>query len=78
VKTGSAQDLVQELVEDVVVPTKGCTFIRHLFNADWQHSQYRELRDHLQEGQLLLVMDFAENPKSACQDEIKSFHFSKQ
>jgi hypothetical protein len=65
-------------VADLVQPAQGTTFVQHLHTADWQHGQYRLLKEKLLPGQLLLVEDYAENRKSKMQDEIKSAHWCKQ
>lgn len=77
VKSEPAQNLVKELVADVVTPSRNGSFVKHLFTAHWQHHQYRHLKEKLKVGQVLVVMDFAENKNSASQDEIKSAHFNK-
>ena len=77
VKSGPGQQLVKELVADVVAPSRNGSFVQHLFTAHWQHHMYRQLKEKLTVGQFLVIMDFAENKKSASQDEIKSAHFNK-
>lgn len=77
VKTGPAKQLMKELVVDVVTPSRNGSFVKHLFTAHWQHHEYRQLKEKLMVGQVLVVMDFAENKNSASQDEIKSAHFNK-
>ena len=75
---GTAQELLDELVQDVVAPYKNTSFIQHLFTAFWQHHQYRLLKSKLKVGQVMVIMDFAENKKTMVQDEIKSAHFNKK
>ena len=41
IKRDTVHVLVEELVEDVKQPTQSCSFVNHLFQADWQHQQYR-------------------------------------
>lgn len=78
VQTDTIQVLLDELIQDVVAPYKSTTFIQHLFTAFWQHDQYHLLKKQLKVGQVLVVMDFAENKKTMVQDEIKSAHFNKK
>ena len=70
---------MQQLTDDDLKKTAlNTTFITHFFTADWQHYQYRLLKQNLKSGEVMLVMDFAENRKSQYQDEIKSARFNKQ
>ena len=76
---GSIEDLMQQLIDnDLKRPALNTTFIMHFFTADWQYYQYRLLKQNLKSGEVMLVMDFAENRNSQYQDEIKSAHFNKQ
>jgi hypothetical protein len=61
--TGTARQLMDELITDVVAPCRNSSFVQHLFTAHWQHHQYRTLKEKLIIGQVLVVMDFAENKK---------------
>ena len=74
----SVEDLLEELVEDLEKPVKNTTFVQHLFVAHWQYHQHRQLKENLKTGEVMLVMDFAENRSSKYQDEIKSAHYSKR
>ncbi|GFO27538.1 (S)-beta-bisabolene synthase [Plakobranchus ocellatus] len=70
-------DLLEQLVGDLQNPTRGTTFVQHLFTAYWQQSQYDLAKDSLQQGQIMLVQDFAENRKATYSEEVKSAHFGK-
>ncbi|GFR74218.1 (S)-beta-bisabolene synthase [Elysia marginata] len=74
---GTVGDLIDQLSGDLECPTKGTTFVKHLFNAYWQQSQYELARDTLKQGQVLLLQDFAENRKATYAQEVKSAHFGK-
>jgi hypothetical protein len=47
VRCAEAATVVEELVKDVVKPTKTCSFLQHLFTADWQHKQYKTVKENL-------------------------------
>ena len=61
-----------ELCEDLE------SFSRHIFNADWQFDQYKQLRDDLPPKWLLSVVDFSENYICCYQDEISAAYFQYQ
>ena len=49
--------------KDLLQPVKGVTFVRHLFTALWQFSQYTDLNE------VMIIMDFAENRKAMYNEE---------
>ncbi|GFN86803.1 hypothetical protein PoB_001330900 [Plakobranchus ocellatus] len=71
-------DLLEELNIDLERPVKGTSFFQHLFTAFWHFSQYKELKMSLEPGQVMLVMDIAENRKASYFSEVKSAHFGKR
>ena len=77
-KTATVKVCLEELVKDVLHPLKNVSFSQHLFTAHWEAAQYRQLKETLKPTEILLVQDFAENRKAACQDEIKQAHFGKK
>jgi hypothetical protein len=48
----------------------------HLFTSDWQHKQYKASQRKIQEGDIVIGMDFSENYRTCYQNEIASAHFS--
>ena len=56
---GTIKELMNELIHDVIKPTVGVTFMEHKFVAEWQYEQFRQLKQNLPSGWVLLVMDFA-------------------
>ena len=48
----------------------------HLFNAKWQHHQFRLFRSQLPSGTVLQVLDFGQNYLNKFQDEIQSTHWT--
>ena len=46
-------DLLKELEKDLTEPTKGTSFVQHLFTAYWQYHQFKQCRQNPEEGNLL-------------------------
>jgi hypothetical protein len=67
---GTVKDLVRELKVELG------PFSSHLAIAKWQYKQFRQLKDNLEDGQLLTLMDFAENYRCEFQGEIQAAHWS--
>ena len=49
----------------------------HIFRASWQHEQMNLCQETLKEGQVMMVMDFAENYKCGFQNEPSSAYFEQ-
>ena len=47
----------------------------HKFDATWPWNQFVCARENLQAGELLMVLDFAENYKTTFQNEVQSAHW---
>ena len=77
-KIQPVQVCIQELIEDIIKPTKYITFIRHFFNQIYQNKQYKYNLKHLEVGECLIVQDFSKNRQIVHQDEIKSQYFAKK
>ena len=69
-KNGSLKDLIAEFLKDTE------TFSMHLFNAQWQHKEFVDMKTNPGIGTCVSVMDFAENYRCLLQDEIQSAHWS--
>ena len=69
-KNGSSEDLIAEFLKDTE------TFPMHLFNAQWQHKEFVDMKTNPGIGTCVSVMDFAENYRCLLQDEIQSTHWS--
>ena len=52
-------------------------FSLHLFEAKWQYSQFTQFKEHLTDGYVLSVFDFAENYTAQQQDEVQSAHWAQ-
>ena len=76
-KSGGITEFMTELVEDLDNPTQGVSFPEHIFTANWQAGQLKCIKENLQVGIVIMVLDFGENFKTLFQDEIKSAHFAK-
>lgn len=50
----------------------------HIATAMWQYQQLRQLRDQLSQGNILTLMDFAQNYRCEFQNEVQSAHWSYQ
>uniref|UniRef100_A0A2C9LYS9 Uncharacterized protein n=1 Tax=Biomphalaria glabrata TaxID=6526 RepID=A0A2C9LYS9_BIOGL len=71
------RDLLSDLQNALEEPTKGTSFVQHLFVAFWQQSQFKICKTNLEENELVMVKDFGENRKAAYAEEVKSAHFGK-
>lgn len=49
---------------------------KHAFLTKMQSNYYKELKETLQQGEVLVVLDFAENYSFVVQDEVQSFHWN--
>ena len=49
---------------------------QHAFITRMQSQHYRETKENLEEGEVLVVCDFAENYSFVIQDEIQAFHWN--
>ena len=77
-KEATVEELLAVMLENFEKLVRHITFIKHLSVAQWQHHQYRYLKENLKQNKVMLVMDFAENVSSQSQDEIKSLYFNKR
>lgn len=78
-KSGCKHDRINELVnEDILKPSQGTTFLRHIHTANWQNMQFSNIKNNLPDGWILQVMDFAKNRDIMYQDEIKAAFFTNQ
>ena len=82
-KEGKAMEIIEELIHDVVSPTKGTSFITHLFNASWQIYQVEKVlkeavKKQVVPGIVMIIQDFGRNFSAKYQDEIKSAHWEKK
>lgn len=53
------------------------SYTPHIFRANWQHGQMSECISKLKHGQVMVVMDFAENYKCGSQNEVQSAYFDQ-
>jgi hypothetical protein len=65
-RTTSVQDLIEQLREDC----KGLPM--HLSNATWEYRQFKLLKQNIPKGEVLMVLDFAENFRTKYRCEIQS------
>ena len=49
---------------------------KHAFLTKMQSNSYKDCKENLIEGEVLVVMDFAENYSFVVQDEVQSFHWN--
>lgn len=68
----TVRDLIAEIEKDLQ------TLPAHLFDASWQYRQFANLKSNLPNGNMLCVMDFAENFTVRQQDECQSAHWFAQ
>ncbi|KAJ8034129.1 hypothetical protein HOLleu_20846 [Holothuria leucospilota] len=65
---GDIMSLVNELIEEVT------PYSEHLFTWWWQHDQYSKVVKSPKSGEVIMVLDFAENYACLQQDEVQSGH----
>ena len=53
------------------------TYSSHLYNAEWQYTQYNLIRKHPQPNDLIIGMDFSQNLRTQYQNEIAAMHYGK-
>ncbi len=51
------------------------TFTAHAFEAHWQQQQFQKAKKMLKPGDVLEILDFAENYRTAYQNEPQSIHW---
>ena len=52
------------------------TMPKHLFTAQWQYAMFLQQQKTVKPGQLITVMDFAENYRCVNQDEVQSAYWN--
>jgi hypothetical protein len=62
-------EMLEELKKDMV------TFTAHAFEATWQQERFVEAKAKLEEGEVLEVLDFAENYRTFFQNEPQAMHW---
>ena len=68
-------DLIDQFIgKDLKQPSKGVTYVQHLYTFFWQYAQYSVLKDTLQPDEALIVEDFAENRKATYSVEVIIFN----
>jgi exonuclease V gamma subunit len=68
VKSGKLAELMTELKQEMQ------NFTKHTYEAMWQHRCYVLAKETLEPGNVLEVLDFAENYWTFFQEEIQSLH----
>ena len=71
VRETSLEDLVTELASDM------SQYSAHIYRASWQIQQMTECLNGLQHGEVMAVMDFAENYGCRYQNEVQSAYFDQ-
>ena len=64
------KDLIKELIQDLK------NYPQHIFTATWQYQQFNTMRNCVGDDEVVMVYDFAENYRSAYQDEPQSAHWN--
>ena len=70
-KTGTLDEFIKEL------KTEASPHALHMFNKDWQQKQYKELKNKLEPGSVISIMDFSENYKCSFQREVQIAYYSQ-
>ena len=65
-------------LEQLVKEAEKKHFADHLFNAKWQHEQFRKMREKPPEHSVVAALDFAENYTCEIQDAAQSYHWNKK
>ena len=69
-KTGTLSYVIKELKRELHL------FPMHVYTANHQQKQYSAMKKSLKKGQVLAILDFAENYRSFFQNEIQSAHWN--
>ena len=69
-KYGTVLEFVKEL------KAEASSISLHLFNKDWQNQQERLLKSNLKAGEVMAVLDFAENYVCSYQREVQSAYYA--
>ena len=72
VKEGSVDEFLGETAKELE------TYAKHVFNAKWQFTQFKLLKQTLPYDWLLTVSDYSENYRCCHQDEIASAYYQYQ
>ena len=72
------EEALECLAKAVDEPNIHTNLRKHLFVADWENKQFEQLKLDIRPGDVLCVMDFAQNYTTINQDAIKSDHYGKQ
>ena len=64
-KKTSVNDLMAYVEKDM------SNYTVHYFRASWQHTQMTNSINNLKPGQIVMIMDFAENYKCTVQNEVQ-------
>lgn len=72
VKEGTLDELLCETAKGLH------PYARHVFNAKWQFTQFKLLKDRLPNDWLLTVSDYSENYRCCHQDEVVSAYYQYQ
>ena len=72
------EEALECLAKAVDEPNIHTNLRKHLFIDDWENKQFEQLKLDIRPGDVLCVMDFAQNYTMINQDAIKSDHYGKQ
>lgn len=76
-KSGTYMECLNELIQiDILKPNIGFTFVQHYFTQYYQYKMYAECKENLQDYEVILLQDFANNIELKNQDEVKGAFYS--
>ena len=71
-------DVLESLHKVLDVPNIYTNLWQNCFTASWQNKEVENLKNKIVQGDVLCVLDFAQNYATVYKDEIKSTHYGKQ
>ena len=76
-ESGSVSKCLDHLINAVINPGQGFTFVEHYFRQKYQYQMYMDCLDTLKYGECVLVQDFSKNKTLIHQNEIKASYWSQ-
>ena len=69
--SGTANKVLDKLIDAVLKPGRGFTFVEHFFRQRYQQQMYKNCLDSLKYGEAIFIQDFSKNKTLEQQFEIK-------
>ena len=76
-KSGSVSECLNHLVNTVINPGQGFTFVEHYFRQKYQYQMYLDCLHSLQCGECVFIQDFSRNKTLIHQNEIEASYWAQ-